>query len=192
MIRLVVAVLALASPSVAVAEAPSKHRAHVELDPLPFVQNGYGGQVGFRAAALPRLRFALASFSLDVPDFAAQLDDANDGFHVRVRPSTAIYVLYFLSSERAGWVAGGAVRYLRFEYTHDDFAGQDAQQGQFSVEAIGGYKWHPTDLGFYVQPWLGISRALAKRGSATVGDRTYEDAVLAPFVTVNLGWELEL
>ena len=40
--------------------AGEPHRLHAEVDPLPFALGGYGGQVGYRAAALPRLRFALA------------------------------------------------------------------------------------------------------------------------------------
>jgi hypothetical protein len=182
--------VASASPAAETARQP--HRVHIEIDPLPFVRGGYGGQIGYRAAALPRLRFAVASFALDVPDLITQLDDDNDGFHIRVRPSGALYVLYFLSGVRAGWVAGGSIRWLRLEYTHDAVPDAEAHVGQLSLEAIAGYKWHPWAAGFYVQPWLGVSRAVAQSGEAIVGDRTYDEPPVQLFATVNLGWELEL
>lgn len=97
-----------------------------------------------------------------------------------------------MSNERAGLVAGGSLRYLRYEYTHDDFAGERARGGEVSIEAIIGFKWHLGGFGFYLQPWLGISRGLFDNGSSTVGDRDYEQPILSPFATVNLGWELEL
>jgi hypothetical protein len=174
------------------ASADEPHRLHVEVDPLPFALGGYGGQIGYRAAALPRLRFAVASFALEVPDAVAQLDDDNDGFHVRLRPSGAFYCLYFLSGTRGGWVAGGSLRYLRLEYTHDDAPGAETRLGELSVEAIAGYKWHPWDAGFYLQPWVTVARALARSDDAVVGGREYQQMFLQLFATVNLGWELAL
>lgn len=188
--RLTALVLALAVADRADADEP--HRLHAEVDPLPFALGGYGGQIGFRAAELPRLRFAVASFALEVPDAVAQLDDDNDGFHLEVRPSGALYCLYFLSGPRGGWVAGGSLRYLRLEYRHDDFPGQATRLGEASFEAIAGYKWHPWDAGFYLQPWLTIARAVARTDDATVGDRAYQQMFVQLFATVNLGWEIAL
>jgi hypothetical protein len=172
--------------------AEEPHRLHAEVDPLPFILGGYGGQIGFRAAQAPRLRFAAASFALEVPDAVAQLDSDNDGFHLRVRPSGALYCLYFLSGTRGGWVAGGSLRYLRIEYTHDDVPGAETDAGELSVEAIAGYKWHPWDAGFYLQPWLTVARTLARSDDAVVGDHTYQQMFLQLFSTVNLGWEIAL
>ena len=174
------------------ATADEPHRLHAEVDPLPFILGGYGGQIGFRAAQAPRLRFAVASFALDVPDPVAQLDSDNDGFHIRVRPSGAFYCLYFLSGTRGGWVAGGSLRYLRLEYSHDDVPDAETDVGELSVEAIAGYKWHPWDAGFYLQPWVTVARALARSDDAVVGDHEYQQMFVQLFATVNLGWELAL
>jgi len=174
------------------ATADEPHRLHAEVDPLPFILGGYGGQIGFRAAQAPRLRFAVASFALDVPDPVAQLDSDNDGFHIRVRPSGAFYCLYFLSGTRGGWVAGGSLRYLRLEYSHDDVPDAETDVGELSVEAIAGYKWHPWDAGFYLQPWVTVARALARSDEAVVGDHEYQQMFVQLFATVNLGWELAL
>ena len=172
--------------------ASEPHRVHVEVDPLPFALGGYGGQIGYRAAALPRLRFAVATFALEVPDPVVQLDDDNDGFHLRVRPSLAAYLLYFLSGPRGGWVAGGSLRYLRLEYSHDQVPGAETRLGELSIEAIAGYKWHPWEAGFYLQPWVTVARAVAQTDDAVVGDREYQPMFLQLFATVNLGWELTL
>jgi hypothetical protein len=167
-------------------------RVHAEVDPLPFARGGYGGQIGVRDDQLARVRLAVASFSLDVPDFAAQLG-GNDDFHVRVRPSGALYVLYFPSMARDGFAVGGSVRYLRLRYTHDAVAGMQAETSELSPEAIIGYQWHPSArAGFYVQPWFGASFTAWRSGELDVGDRTYDPLPVQLFFTVNLGWELGL
>ena len=183
-------ILTLGAAGRAAADEP--HRLHAEVDPLPFALGGYGGQIGYRAAQLPRLRFAAASFALEVPDLVAQLDDDNDGFHLKVRPSGALYCLYFLSGTRGGWVAGGSLRYLRLEYSHDQVPGRATRLGELSIEAIAGYKWHPWAAGFYLQPWLTIARAIARTDEPVVGDRTYQPMFVQLFATVNLGWEIAL
>lgn len=96
---LAVALVAALAP-VAAAEPP---QLHVETDPLPLIQGGYGLQAGVRPAGTP-WRIAVASFSLDVPDPAVQVG-GNDGFHLRVRPSAALYVLRYFPGGTAGWSA---------------------------------------------------------------------------------------
>jgi len=163
---------------------------HAEVDPLPFIRAGYGAQIGVRDDDhVGRVRVAIASFSLDVPDFAAQLG-GNDDFHIRVRPSVAAYVLYYLSPKRNGFAIGGSLRYLRLRYTHDAVDGEHDNVSEISPEAIVAYKWHPTGLGFYVQPWFGLSATVSRSHDPVVGDRAYDPLPLQAFFTVNLGWEL--
>jgi hypothetical protein len=187
--RLVLGVLTglVASAQLAGAEP---HRIHVETDPLPPAQGGYGLQAGVRPAG-SHWRVAVASFSLDVPDFAVQ-GGGNDGFHLRVRPSAAVYVLRYHRPGRDGWLYGASLRYLRLRYTHDDVAGERADLAAVSPELIGGYKWHPGGAGFYVQPWAGVGVLAWTSDDATVGTRAYDGFPLQPFLTVNLGWEFEL
>src|SRR5690242_4905035 len=109
-----------------------------ECDPFPFATGGYGCQVGIRPAALHGARISLASFSIDVPDVIAEVN-GNDGFDVEVRPSLALYVLYYLHAPGQDGVAvGGSLRYLRWRYRHDDFPGEEATTREVSPEAIVG------------------------------------------------------
>jgi hypothetical protein len=187
---LVIALLATAVPQ-ALAE-PVAH-LHLEVDPLPFSRGGYGTQIGVRPHALAGLRFAIASFALDVPDFAIQVGSGNDGFHARVRPSGALYVLYYLApSCRHSFAFGGSLRYLRLRYTEDDAPGEHADASELSPEAIAAFKWNPWKAGFYLQPWLGLSTTLWRSGSRKVGAKSYDPLPIQPFFTVNLGWEFAL
>ena len=174
--------------SAGVASADDVH-LHAEVDPLPFARGGYGGQFGFRDDSISRLRFAIASFALDVPDFAAQLG-GNDDFHIRVRPSVALYVLYYLSPARNSFAVGGSLRFLRLRYTHDDEPDKHDDTSELSPEVIVGYKWHPTRYGFYLQPWFGLSVTATRTHDPVVGDHAYDPLPLQAFFTVNLGWEL--
>lgn len=163
-------------------------RLHAELDPLTFANGGYGGQIGVRHPALHGVRLAVASFSLHVPDPIAQIGNA--GFDLQVRPSGALYALYYLrAAGRDGLAIGGSLRYLRLRYEHDDVPGERADVTELSPEAIVGYQWHPFDNGFYLQPWLALGVTLARWGDAVVGDRRYDALPIQPFFTVNVGWE---
>ncbi|HUS66263.1 MAG TPA: hypothetical protein VMZ28_17035 [Kofleriaceae bacterium] len=180
--------LVAVAPAAARADEPA--RVHAEVDPLPFARGGYGAQLGLRLRG-SGLRFAVASFALDVPDAATQLS-GNDGFHARVRPSGAVYVLYYPSPTRGGWAFGGSLRYLRLRYRHDDEPGARANVTELSPELIAGYKWHPRPAGFYLQPWFGLGVTAARDGDLDVGARTYDPPPVQLFATVNLGWDVAL
>jgi hypothetical protein len=164
------------------AHADDRTLVHAEIDPLPFLNHGYGAQLGIR---YHDVRVAIASFSLHVPDPITQLGD-NDGFDQRVRPSGALYGLYYFEN---GFAVGGSIRYLRIRYQHDDVLGEEAHVSEVSPEAIVAYQWHPFDNGFYVQPWFALGVTLWRDGDATVGGHTYEELPVSPFFTVNIGYE---
>jgi len=167
------------------ARAEERIYLHAELDPLTFVNGGYGGQLGVR---FEHLRFALASFSLHVPDVISQLGNA--GFDERVQPSGALYALYYPhAAGHDGFAFGGSVRLLRIEYHHDDVPGGDAHVTELSPEAIVGYQWHPFHNGFYLQPWLALGVTAWRNHAGVVGAHTYDELPVSPFFTVNLGWE---
>lgn len=187
--------IALGAGLVAPAVADEPTVLQVELDPLPFATGRYGVQIGARHPALRGVRISVASFSVNVPDAVTQMGDGNEGFHLQVRPSFATYVLYYFAPPgEDGITVGGALRYLRLRYTHDDEMHDEALVSEVSPEAIVGYQWHPFESGvarsFYVQPWLGLSFTLARSGEALLGGREYDSLPVLPFVTVNLGWEL--
>lgn len=162
---------------------------HAELDPLTFANGGYGAQIGVRHPTLQGVRLALASFSLHVPDPIAQLG-GNDGFDLRVRPSGAVYVLYYVRrAGRNGFAIGGSVRYLRLRYKHDDAPEDTADVREISPEAIVGYQWHPFHNGFYMQPWFALGVTLSRDGEPEVAGHRYDALPVSPFFTVNVGWE---
>ncbi|HEY4183177.1 MAG TPA: hypothetical protein VGM90_40415 [Kofleriaceae bacterium] len=158
---------------------------HAEVDPLTFANGGYGGQVGVR---VDHLRFAIASFSLHVPDIVSQI--GNDGFDERVRPSGAIYGLYYpRAAGRDGFAFGASVRLLRIRYEHDDVLDMEDHVTEVSPEAIVGYQWHPFHNGFYLQPWLALGVTVWRNHPGTVGTYSYDELPISPFFTVNIGWE---
>jgi hypothetical protein len=183
--------MTLAASPARAEEAPADAAVwiHGELDPLTFATGGYGAQVGVRHPALGGVRLAIASFSLHVPDTIAQIG-GNDGFDVRVRPSGALYALYYLRAPgRDGLAIGASLRLLRLRYEHDDLPGEHADATEISPEAIVGYQWHPFHNGFYLQPWFALGVTVSRSGSNVVGDHAYEALPVQPFFTVNVGWE---
>jgi hypothetical protein len=172
--------------------AAKKTMVDLECDPFPFATGGYGCQVGVRFAELQAVRFSIASFSVNVPDVITEIG-GNEGFHLKARPSGAVYILYYFSPMgHDGFAVGGALRYLRFRYRHDDVPGVEANTRELSPEAIVGYQWHPFENGFYLQPWIGLSITAIRDGEPEVGDKRYDPLPVQPFFTVNIGWELQL
>ena len=170
------------------ARADDRVYLHAELDPLTFVNGGYGGQLGIRLPQLQGVRLAIASFSLHVPDVLSQIGNA--GFDERVEPSGALYVLYyFRPAGHDGFAVGGSFRYLRVRYERDDLPGVETHVTELSPEAILGYQWHPFHNGFYLQPWLALGVVLHRSRDTAVGDRTYNEFPISPFFTVNIGYE---
>jgi hypothetical protein len=192
-VRLAILGLSLATASARADDAPAEAvRLHAELDPLTFANGGYGGQIGIRHPALHGVRLAIASFSLHVPDPLAQVG-GNDGFDLRVRPSAALYALYYLrAAGRDGFAVGASLRYLRLRYEHDDVPGERADTSELSPEAIVGYQWHPFHNGFYLQPWLALGVTVLRSGEPMVGSQRYDPLPIQPFFTVNIGWEQPL
>ncbi|HUS33174.1 MAG TPA: hypothetical protein VMZ53_31950 [Kofleriaceae bacterium] len=168
------------------ARADNDVRLHLEIDPQPFILGGYGIQPGIR---YNHLRAALGNFRLNVPDAVAQLG-GNDGFHQHVRHSNALYILYFLD-EGSGFAFGGSMRLLRLSYTRDGET-ETARTWELGPEAIAGYKWQPTDYGFYVMPWVAIGVTLYHHGEPTVAGRTYDPLPVSLFGTMNVGWDFWL
>jgi hypothetical protein len=188
-IVVIAAILAFAAPARA---DDDPLVVHAEVDPFPFSTGRYGGQIGVRHPALHGVRIAVASFSLDVPDLIAQIG-GNSGFHVDVRPSGAVYMLFYPKPVGQDGVAiGASMRYLRFRYTHDDAPGERADVSELSPEAIVGYQWHPFKNGFYLQPWLALGIVLHRSAEPTVSGHTYDELPVSPFFTVNIGWEQRL
>src|ERR1043166_2752530 len=120
------ALVVLAATPARADDAPTADDAvwlHAELDPLTFANGGYGAQIGIRHPALHGVRLAIASFSLHVPDLLAQIG-GNDGFDLRVRPSGAVYALYYWrAAGHDGFAIGVSLRYLRLRYEHDAVPG---------------------------------------------------------------------
>jgi hypothetical protein len=187
--KLPLATLALVSLLSSTARADPSSSVDIEIDPFPFATGRWGVQVGARPAPLKGLRLSIASFSVDVPDFLAELG-GNEGFHLDVRPlSGGIYGLYYFAPPgENSFTVGASVRYLRLRYSHDDET-TSTNVRQVSPEAIVGYQWHPFHNGFYVQPWLALGVVLWRSGEPTVGAHTYDEMPISVFFTANVGYE---
>lgn len=162
---------------------------HAELDPLTFAnQPGYGGQIGVRAPQLRGVRLAIASFALHVPDVLTGLL-GNDGIDQRVRPSGALYGLYYFAPPgHDGFAVGASLRYLRLRYTEDATQAQ-LDVSEVSPEVIVGYQWHPLHGRFYLQPWFALGVTVWRSRELALG---VDEPPVSPFFTVNVGYEYAL
>jgi hypothetical protein len=102
-------------------------RISLETDPFDFFLDGYGIVVGDRPAQIPNWRLALATFALDLPQFLVELDDANQGFGMRIDHGFGATGSYYFSEESGGFYVGPTVGYLIAEYTHAEVPNEVAR-----------------------------------------------------------------
>jgi hypothetical protein len=170
---------------------------HAELDPLTFANYpGYGGQIGLRHPALRGVRVAVASFALHVPDILSQKLNGG-GIDQRVRPSGAIYGLYYFEKTGVdGFAIGASIRYLRIRYTDESEPSRTTDVREISPEVIAAYQWHPWKGRFYIQPWFALGVTVWRQGSLALGPDPAPIVVdpwpVSPFFTFNLGYEYAL
>src|SRR5512132_2203933 len=82
-----------ATPAPAADTSAAKWRLDVELDPLPFVLQGYSVVVGVRPAMMPQLHFGLGTFGAHMPE--QMISAENAGFSLQVPYSIAANALYY-------------------------------------------------------------------------------------------------
>ena len=60
----------------------------------------------------------------------------------------------------------------------------------YEVAITGGYVWYPLhDRGLFVQFWGSVGRYIEGR-DARVGDRTFDQPPVQPYLTLHLGFEI--
>jgi hypothetical protein len=140
------------------------HRLSLEVDPIPYVSDGYDGVVAYQHPALPRFRVSLSAYVLDLPAFLAE-DGRTDG---RMR-GNVLKLAYHSRNGGRGWMLGAFASITSTKY------GMDDAKTEFPIGPIAGYRWFPFERGLFLYPW----------GRLDV-------TTLKPFVTVHLGYEFSL
>ena len=152
----------------------------VEVDPLPYVFNGFSVGVGL---VTDDFRFDVEAFSIEVPKAL----HGNEAFTNRVY-GLSIRVNYYYGGTESGWFSGLDLDLTSFGVTHEP-TGESIRKFQVrsGVTPLG-YEVSITDR-LYVKPWIGLAYVVGAEPISIGGD-TFEQGPFSPFPAVNIGWRL--
>lgn len=152
----------------------------IEVDPLPYVFNGFSVGIGL---VMDDVRLDIEAFSIEVPKAL----HGNEAFTNRVY-GLSIRANYYYQGAEAGWFSGLDLDLTSFGVTHDE-TGQSVRKFQIrtGVTPIG-YKAAITDR-LYVKPWVGLGYVLGAE-PISIGGATFEQGSFSPFPALNVGWQL--
>ena len=191
MIRAALALLVLALPAVARAEAqPRKMALGFQIDLFPTVVSAIAGHAGYAPqlwVGIDRLRLRLVGAHLEPPDARAF---AEAGFR---RPTTtalaAIVDCTFGQHFDGPWVGAGFEQWLR-TLEHDGVDGK-ARWTSAIFTVGGGYIYRVAGSHFYVDAWVALHATLNPE-SVMVGAHEYKPTPLTPSGSIKLGYFFDL
>jgi len=152
----------------------------VEVDPLPYVFNGFSVGVGL---VTDDVRLDIEAFSIEVP----KAMHGNEAFTNRVY-GLSIRANYYYRGAESGWFSGLDLDLTSFGVTHDE-TGETVRKFQIRTGVTPvGYKASITDR-LYVKPWVGVAYVLGTE-PISIGEDTFEQGPFSPFPALNIGWRL--
>ncbi len=162
----------------------------LEVDPLAF---GLSGFAAHARVALPESRWTLGAgtYAMDLPAPMVELAPENRGeqWSARLEPSLGLFVDRYAERAAEGQHLGVQLALHRWEVSRE---GERAGLSSLLLMPRVGYVWTPfEDLGFYLDPWLGVGATAPITGEAVAGGEAYQLFPLMVFGAVHLGWRFE-
>lgn len=163
----------------------------IELDPAPFLLNGYSFSLRYANKALPHWSVMASVYAADFPDRMLSGTNRDAGWSdLHFAPSQALFVDYSLRHDGRGFFFGPSVFLYDNRVTHEG-SGTDLAFRSIYPNVRIGYTWFPfkkADL--YVTPWLNLGSEIAMGPTQINDGPTYEVAGFKYIAAVHLGYRV--
>lgn len=138
-----------------------KNLLALELDPAPFILNGYSFSLKYSHAKLPKWGLMASVYSSEFPDGMINKSNKDQGWEsMQIETSYAVFVKYHLNENRKGFYFGPAF----FWYNKSVMYSQTEERIDFTnvyPNVVAGYNWYPfKKIGLYLNPWLSLGSEL--------------------------------
>lgn len=162
----------------------------IETDPATFAFNGYALHGRIEPKTWPHLRLGLGVYAMDFPNLFVDMnsENKNQDWQVRLNQGYGLFGEYFFNPEKSGWFFGGQLAVQQYRIKQSQSETRQVDFSNLLIMPYAGYRWFPTNSGFYIQPWLGIGYVNKISGTNQIDNKTYDISPILPFATLHFGY----
>jgi hypothetical protein len=172
--------------------AAARPSLSLELDPAPFLLNGYSFSLRFSTPKLAHWSAMASVFAADLPDGMIPEADRDAGFSgLRFKPSHALFVDYTFRDDGRGFYCGPSV-FLYDNRVHHDPSGTEHAVRTIYPNLRVGYTCFPfRRAGLYLSPWVNVGNEMALDARDASDGPHYEPAGFKYIVAVHVGYRYD-
>jgi hypothetical protein len=171
--------------------AQNTNYVSVELDPAPFLLEGYSVSLKYSAAKLPHFTFMGSVYSSRLPDNLMGEQNRQNGWkELRLETSYALFADYFLRNDRKGFHFGASA------FLYHKSAGLNETNARADFKSIYpnlrmGYVYKPfKKAGLYLNPWFNVGRETGMDDSNRLNGKTFSNDRFSYIVALHIGYQI--
>jgi hypothetical protein len=163
----------------------------VELDPAPFILNGYSFSLKYSPKNLPEMAFMASVYSSEFPNSMMNKVNKENGWtNLKLETSYAIFTEFYFNKIRQGFYLGLSV----FLYNKSVALNSVNERTKFSTlypNIRAGYAWYPFNkIDLYINPWFNIGSEINLDTKNASHGLVFEPSKLYYIVALHLGYNL--
>jgi hypothetical protein len=168
------------------------HRVGVEIDPAPFILNGYSVSIKYSPAKLPKTSFMGSVYGSDFPDGMMLKQNRDAGWkNMKLRTSYAFFTDFYLKEGQRGLHYGPSV----FFYNKSASLGSAGEEISFSTvypNVRVGYIWYPfKKANLYLNPWFNVGSEINVDQKNHIGNKEFKPNSFNYVVALHVGYAFQ-
>ncbi len=169
------------------------HTFGIELDPAPFIFNGYSVSVKYSPKNLNRISFMASVYSSDFPDGMLLKENKDNGWsEMKFNTSFAFFTDFYFNDSKTGFHFGPSVFY------YDKTVSQSSTNESLTFNTVypnirAGYVWYPFDgMNLYLNPYVNVGSEINIDSKNKIGDNEFKPNTFNYVMAIHLGYGFNL
>lgn len=164
----------------------------LEVDPAPFLLNGYSFTLVYSNEKIPHLAFTGSVYSSKFPDAMMNEVNADQGFRdMRYETSYAFMPEWFLNTNKRGFYFGPAVLLYNKSVSIEDIDDRIYFSTIFP-NLRAGYLWYPfKSINLYLNPWFNLGSEINIGNDNIVYDKKFEPNKFHYIMAIHIGYSID-
>lgn len=168
-----------------------KTSVSVELDPAPFILNGYSFSFKYSPTEFPETAFMISVYGSDFPDAMMSSNNKGRGWtDLQMKTSYAFFVERFLRNDRTGFYFGPSV----FLYNKSVASATFNERAVFTTlypNIRAGYVCYPSEgIDLYINPWFNFGSEINMDKKNELHGIIFEPGRFYYIAAVHIGYSL--
>jgi hypothetical protein len=169
-------------------KAESKYFAF-ELDPAPYLLQGYSVSLKFSPKSTPRIAYMASIYRSNFPDGMMNPNNRSRGWtDMNIETSYAAFMEFYLNDKRKGFYFGPALFWYNKSVTLAVLNKQTAFSSIYP-NLRAGYIWHPfKSLNLYLNPWINLGSEINLDDKNQVQGIEFESNKFNYIIALHIGY----